>query len=275
MLELDDSTLRQVQLTELEILREIDRVCTACDIPYVVIAGTLLGACRHGGFIPWDDDADVALLRPAYERFRAACRTHLDHERFEFQDISETPGYRWGYGKLRCKDSLFLREHQEHMPYHQGIFVDVFPLDAVPQGWVGRGVWNVRCFVVRKVLWARVGKLADRHALARGVYALLDRIPEHVAKRWYAALVRQAGRLTSDWVRILMFPTPNREYGYLRRWYATARPVTFEGQAFAGVSDPEEYLTFKFGAWRELPPQSERKTHPVSALRLPAREESA
>lgn len=272
MIELDAATLARLQEVELEILLEVDRICRKRGIRYNIIAGTMLGAVRHGGFIPWDDDADVALLRPEYERFRQACREELDHDRFYFQDIQETPGYRWGYGKLRRKDSLFLREHQEHMPYEQGVFVDVFPMDSVPESQVGRAAWNLRCFLLRKALWARVGKVADKSAFKRRLYALMDRIPERELKQAYAWLVKRAGRLGSNWVRILMFPTPNRAFGYLRRWYETSAPVEFCGHEFSGIEDYEGYLTFKYGDWRELPPEGARKVHPVSAIELPARE---
>ena len=113
MLQLDDRQLRQLQMIELEMLVEVDRICKKCGIQYNIIAGTLLGAVRHGGFIPWDDDADVAMLRPEYEKFRKACKTELDTTRFYFQDHRNTRGYRWGYGKLRRKNTLFLRENQE------------------------------------------------------------------------------------------------------------------------------------------------------------------
>ena len=269
MVELDATTLRRLQLTELETLLEIDRVCAKNGIRYAIIAGTMLGAVRHGDFIPWDDDADVAMTRDQYELFRAACERDLDHERFEFQDDRATPGYRWGYGKLRRKDSLFLREHQEHMPYHQGVFVDVFPLDPVPNSRLGRAAWNVRCWAVRKVLWSRVGKVADKSALLRGVYGLLDRIPEERALGWFNGLIEKASRTKSDWVRILMFPTPNRAYGYLRKWYETTEPVVFCAHTFPGVFDAHGYLSFKFGDYLTLPPLSQRKTHPVSAIKLP------
>ena len=73
MIELTKEQLRQLQLIQLEMLVEVDRICKKCNIHYSIIAGTLLGAVRHGGYIPWDDDADVALLRPEYEKFRMAC----------------------------------------------------------------------------------------------------------------------------------------------------------------------------------------------------------
>ena len=268
--ELTPEELRGVQKTELALLREIDRICRANEIPYVIIAGTLLGAVRHGGFIPWDDDADVAMLRPDYERFAAACRRELG-EAFLFQDHRCCPGYRWGYGKLRCRDSLFLRRFQENMPYEQGIFVDVFPLDGVPDSQLGRSVMNLRCFLLRKCLWSRVGKQADGSAGARMLYRLLDRIPE---QRLLARLDRLIAGCPTDtaWVRILMFPTPNRRYGYRKSWYEQRQEIRFEGQCFPGIREWDAYLRFKYGDYHRLPPESRRKCHPVSALRLPKQE---
>ena len=84
----DKKTLRNLQLTELELLEEVDRICKKCNIHSNIIAGTLLGAVRHGGFIPWDDDADVALLRSEYEKFRKACETELDLSLIHILDVS-------------------------------------------------------------------------------------------------------------------------------------------------------------------------------------------
>ena len=267
MIPLDGETLRALQQTELELLIELDRICRENGIEYHIIAGTMLGAVRHGGFIPWDDDADVAMLRPEYERFRDVCQSAADPERFVFQDHRVTPGYRWGYGKLRRRGTLFLREHQEHMPYEQGVFLDVFPLDPVPDSQLGRSLMDAYCFCIRKLLWARVGKDADRSAGKRLLFALLDRIPEERVLRAYDRLVERTKRIRSDWVRILMFPTPNRRGGYLRRWYEGGEPILFEGHLFPGVSDPDGYLRFKFGDYMTPPPEGQRKAHPVSAIR--------
>ena len=163
MVRIEQDTLRQIQMIQLEMLVEVDRICKKCRIRYNIIAGTLLGAVRHGGYIPWDDDADVAFLRPEYEKFRRAVRTELDTSRFYFQDNRRTEGYRWGYGKLRRKNTLFLREYQEHMPYRQGIFIDLFPLDGVPNHYILRCIKNFECFCVRKILWSKVGQVAEKN----------------------------------------------------------------------------------------------------------------
>ena len=279
MIKLDSDMLRRLQAVELELLMEADRICRMRGIRYNIIAGTMLGAARHGGFIPWDDDADIAMLRGDYDRFRQACREDLD-PRYEFQDHVEAPGYRWGYGKLRRRDTLFLREHQEHMPYAQGVFIDVFPLDAVPDYYPARALKNFECFIVRKFLWAEVGRRADRSLLKRRLYAAMAKVPLPRILRYYEGMIRRAGRLTgrgaggrTRMVRILLFPTPGRDYGYPRKHYEGEEPAVFEGAVLQGVADPEGYLAFKFGDWRTPPPPEGRKVHPVSAISLPAWED--
>lgn len=268
MIQLSKQQLRQLQLIELEMLEEVDRICRKCRIKYNIIAGTMLGAVRHGGFIPWDDDADVGMLRPEYEKFRVACKTELDHSRFYFQDYRNTRGYRWGYGKLRRKNTLFLREHQEHMPYPQGVFIDIFPLDNVPDHYLLRSLHNFICFCIRKILWSRVGKIADKRFLMRKWYGLLDRIDEKIVLKIFERLRKRGNRTKTKWVRILLFPTPNRNFGYRRRWYENSRNIIFENILFRGIKDYEEYLSFKFGDYMKLPSLNERKGHPVSKIKL-------
>lgn len=268
MIFLDQRTLRALQMIQLELLLEVDRICKKNAISYNIIAGTLLGAVRHGGYIPWDDDADVALLREEYERFRIACVTDLDHERFYFQDHRNTPGYRWGYGKLRRKTTEFIREHQEHMPYESGVFIDIFPLDQVPDKIMLRVLNNLHCYVIRKILWSKVGKKADSRRLARLLYRILSLVPEKVTFGHLDRFIQKANRKPSHWVRIMTFPTPNRQYGYRKEWYQVSGEYEFEGQVLMGIKQYDDYLTFKFGDYMKLPPEHLRKTHPVSKLKL-------
>ncbi len=268
MLKLEPRTLRQIQLIQLEMLLEVDRICHKCQIHYNIIAGTLLGAVRHSSYIPWDDDADVAFLRKDYEKFQQACKTELDTNRFYFQDHRNTKGYRWGYGKLRRKNTLFVREFQEHMPYPQGIFIDIFPLDGVPDNYFLRSIKNFECFCVRKILWAKVGKTAASNFIARRLFGLLDKIPAKMIFRYYHNMVLNANRKETRMVRILLYPTPNSEYGYYRNWYKKSRKFLFEGKLLQGIADYDSYLSFKFGKYMTLPPKNQRKAHPVSNLKI-------
>ena len=268
MMQIDNDTLRQIQMIQLELLVEVDRICKKCRIKYNIIAGTLLGAVRHCGYIPWDDDADVAFLRSEYERFRQAVKTELDDTRFYFQDNRRTKGYRWGYGKLRRKNTLFLREYQEHMPYKQGIFIDIFPLDGVPDNYILRSIKNFECFCVRKILWSKVGQIAEKNTIKRQCYKVLAKIPVELVWEYYYKMIIIANKKKTRMVRILMFPTPNREYGYYRKWYENSIDIMFEGKLFQGIKDYDSYLSFKFGNYMEIPPLKKRKVHPVSAIKL-------
>lgn len=268
MLELTQKTLRQLQMIELEILIEFDRICRKFDIKYNIIGGTMLGAVRHKGFIPWDDDADVALLRPEYERFKKVCKDELDNSRFYFQDHTTTKGYRWGYGKLRRKNTLFMREYQEHMPYHQGVFIDIFPMDNIPDNYAIRCLHNFHCFCIRKIFWSEVGKRADQRYFMRAWFFLLSKIPENMIKRHYDYFIKMSNSKKTKLVRILMFPSPTRGFGYKREWYLKRKEITFEGIKLMGIRDYDGYLTHCYGDYMQLPPPSKRKVHPVSAIRL-------
>lgn len=266
---LSPKQLHSVQAVLLELLCEVRRICELADIHYSIIAGTMLGAVRHGGFIPWDDDADVAMLRNEYEAFRKACDKYLDTSRFYFQDHICTKGYRWGYGKLRRKNSQYVVCGTEKLPYEQGIWIDIFPLDYVPNSRIRRTLCNFHCFCIRKLLYSESGKYREKHLIKRIVYAGLSKIPLKYIFSHYEKYEKQRNRKQTDWVRILTFPTPNREYGYRYRWYQDTAKITFEGEVFAGIKDYDEYLSFKFGNYMELPPIDKRKQHHVSKLEFP------
>lgn len=268
MIHLDKETLRQLQLIELELLEEVNRICHKCGIHYSIIAGTMLGAVRHGGFIPWDDDADVAMLREEYEKFKVACETELDKSKYYFQDHTNTPGYRWGYGKLRRKDTLFLREHQEHMPYEQGVFIDIFPMDGIPDNYLLRCIHNIHCFCIRKVLWSQVGKVADKSFWMRKWYSILSKIPDRIVFTHYNRFIVRSNRKETKYVRMLMFPSPNRCWGYNKRWYKEGEKILFEGIELEGMKDKYGYLSFAYGDYMQLPPENKRKVHPVSDICL-------
>lgn len=264
---LSKEELRTLQMIEVEMITEIDRICKKCGIKYCISAGTQLGAIRHGGFIPWDDDADIAFLRPEYEKFRVACETELDKERFYFQDYRNTPGYRWGYGKLRRKGTEFIRLNQEHMPYEQGVFVDIMPYDNVPDNYIKRKIHNFTCFVYRKCFWAPLGKM-QAAGLEKLVYTILDKIPDEKLYASYGRFTEKCNRRETKRIRIFAFPVPGKEHGYLRRCFTDLIETKYENITVMGMRDYDTYLAYKYGDYMQLPPEDKRKVHPVSRLKL-------
>lgn len=267
---LSANELRKLQLILLDMLIEIDRICKKHSIRYCIIAGTLLGAVRHKAFIPWDDDLDIAMTRNEYERFRNVCMSELDERNYFFQDNITDSYFLWGYGRLRCKNSEFIRVGQEHLKMKTGIFLDVFPLDGVPDFPLARGLFTAYCFLLRKILYSHVGAVSDKSTVKRMMYGVLRNVPTQWVFKKLDHLHHYGRKHNTKYVRILTFPTPkNRPFGYLRKWYENIGEIEFEGHLFPCVKDWEEYLTYKFGDYMTLPSEAERHGHPVSKFSLP------
>ena len=229
----------------------------------------MLGAIRHKGYIPWDDDADIGFLRSEYEKFRKACRTELNHEKYYMQDLRDTEGYRWGYGKLRRKGTEFVRLNQEFMPYEQGISIDLMPFDNVPDGWLSKRIHFFQCFLYRKLFWSRVGSQTEENFWKKMLYKAMQFVPMKCIIRNYQQFIDSGQRKKTRLVRILTFPTPKGVYGYERKWYTHLSRYRFGEMMLPGARDYDGYLRVKYGNYMEMPPVEKRKTHPVSKLKLP------
>lgn len=265
MIHLTQNQLKRLQAIQMDMLLEVKRICTKHNIRYSLIGGTLLGAVRHKGYIPWDDDADIGMLREDYEKFRVVCEEEMDKSKYYFQDDRNTKGYRWGYGKLRRKNTLFLRENQKHLKFGQEIFIDIFPLDYAPDNMMLRRVHMFYCFCVRKALWAPVGMVAEKNAFKRMVYKRLSAIPKKQIYKSYYRYINS--RKQSKTVRINLFPT-NKPYGFPINFFEDLIEVSFENELFMGSKYYDKYLTIKYGDYMKLPPVEKRKVHPVCDIKL-------
>ena len=136
--------LRKLQLTQLEILKVFDRICKEKDLQYSLYAGTLLGAVRHKGFIPWDDDIDVCMSREHYDRFLQIWdEVHPDGYILQNKEIE--PAFTQSFSKIRKDHTTFLQDQKEAGKYHTGIFLDVFPIDRIPSGKWACAVYKWHC----------------------------------------------------------------------------------------------------------------------------------
>lgn len=266
--QISEEELKKIQNIQRELIAEVDRICKKHGIVYNMVGGTMLGAIRHQGYIPWDDDADIGFLRTEYEKFRKVCEIELDSEKYYIQDLRETDGYRWGYGKLRRKNTEFVRLNQEHMPYEQGISIDLMPFDNVPDGWVAKRIHFLRCFIYRKIFWSEVGKYVEKNICKRFLYKVVNYIPIKKVLKSYQNFINQGNKKETMLVRILTFPTPKNVYGYERKWYTDLVLYSFDNMLLPGAKDYDGYLRTKYGDYMKIPPIEKRKIHPVSKLKL-------
>lgn len=160
---------RAVWRTELEMLEEFKRVCKKHHLRYFAFGGTMLGAIRHKGFIPWDDDIDLAMLRSDYDKLRTVADKEFKKPYF-FQTDYNDRLFR-GHAQLRKSDTTGIMVEEMNCKYNQGIFIDIFPLDEYPTDDVLRKKQQTRLFFIGGTLrnyYRNTGKFFEKidHILA-------------------------------------------------------------------------------------------------------------
>ena len=150
----------------------------------------------------------------------------------------------------------------------KGIFLDIFPMDPVPDSAPLRGIHNFACFALRKILYAEAGRKAAPTSLLRTWYTVLNAI----SHKWAFQQMDRLARIpkTSCLVRHLSFPMPKgRIYGFSREWFEYTTDIKFEERAFPGMTHYHAFLTYHYGDYMQIPPPDKRHTHPVSRFKLP------
>ena len=275
--ELSPEQFRKMQLTELDMLVEFDRVCRKHNIDYVLFGGSLLGAVRHKGYIPWDDDADIGMLRKDYERFKQY-RNEMDSSICYFQDHETDPEYRWGYGKLRRTGSKYVRVGQEHLKCKTGIFVDVFPMDDIPQSLIGQILQNWHCYCLRKILWSEVAKYNEK-GFWKAWFSLLSKIPVSVPFSQFRMYERKSRKNSKNRVRCLAFPATGtlykknpifERYGMPKSWFTDRAVYLFERKKLFSSRDYDTVLKYIYGDYMKIPDEKGREQHsPFSEIKFP------
>lgn len=263
-IEITPAMLRQMQVIQLEILIEFDRVCKKRNIPYSLDGGTLLGAVRHKGFIPWDDDIDLIMLRKDYERFFETGKTELDTKRFFLQEHRTDPHYYVGYPRIRRNNTVYSRIGHEHIKYCQGVFIDVFVLDNVPDSKVLRPLYKAAAFCLRKTLWARTGRKLHANSIMRMWFYILSRVPKNFVFMLVDMLKDACNKKSTELVGHMMHPYPRPEvtpYGIPASLMEGFTELKFEGRSFQSVKEYDKYLTMLYGDYMTLPPEENRKPH--------------
>lgn len=258
--------LRKCQLKQLSILEEIDRICQKHNISYWLDGGTLLGAVRHGGFIPWDDDIDIAMTLSDLKRFAAIAPQELSPTLFlqtpanlHLTDAAATEPTKEPIVKVRDLNSFYVEGSDNFdAPYEKGLYVDIFPFIDYP------GV--SRKFVKRVTR----GISKSYSILTKAHYYSLRSCAElpwfGMKYLWYSTVWKLA---------CLLFPPHkadnlgniliNNGYGIM---HATSRTfplghIMFEGHSYPAPADVDAYLSDLYRNYMDVPPPEKRKIHSV------------
>jgi len=249
------TVLRRAQLKMLDILLEFDRVCRKNGLTYWIDFGTLLGAVRHGGFIPWDDDIDLSMPTADYEEFKRIAPSELGPD-FVLQTEKTQPLARQGMGmfKVRMKNTLYLMQQDRMgMDYDKGLFIDVF--DSVPYPTLNRKFFK---FLVKRIK-KPLGFMMYNQDLNFGNIVRYFVFPVEFAFFY------------SLWKVICLFKKKDREltpmtrliYGYpsLKTDIHPLGQIEFEGHMFPCPNNPDARLRDMWGDYMKLPAKEERRIH--------------
>lgn len=194
--------LNMLRTIEKDMLREIDRICRAHDIKYFISYGTMLGAVRHGGFIPWDDDVDVEMLRPEFEKFRKIAPKELN-ERFSYESHTNHNGYHYFFDRITAKDTYFASKYSDGYEMHKGISIDIFVADNVPADpkaayrfWKGL----MRKRMLMNVRWKNTARRGKAYLLSKLLLPILRLKSMDGYSRSYEKAVRKYEHKNTGWV---------------------------------------------------------------------------
>ena len=248
------ASLKEHQKVLLELLKEFDRVCRKNDIKYMLFAGSMLGAVRHQGFIPWDDDLDVALLRTDYDKLMRLDPAEWNEAYYLQREYSDHwPMY---FSKLRKNNTTCLEKyHPKDTRIHQGIYIDVFPIDnASDHSFVRKMQYIASRFVIAKSFSKRG---YETHSIVKKAVIALSRV---MPLRPLLSLVRL--RKKSDSVEVHSFLGGSSKYEksvFEREWLTNIIEVPFESLTVPVSKYYHDLLTMQYGDYMTLPAEEDRK----------------
>lgn len=259
-------SIEEMKEIELELMDEFDRICREQGIGYFLGYGSLLGAVRHGGFIPWDDDMDVVMMRGEYERFIAGFDAWKSSERFALSSYRDGKSI---YPFVKLVDTTTLAyENFVDKDTATGVWVDLFPLDDVDPGDRGPFVRNARLGLIRSFIVAdpAVGSSAIVKLAKRVVCPFarkLDPVKYARANDENARTAHPGGSdvvadIVGEGKASLLFP---------KRLFEPTE-MAFEDRRYLAPAGFEEYLSIQYGDWRTPPREDDREIHTFKAYRL-------
>ena len=258
----DTRKFNKLHANEQELLDELARICDANNLSYFLYGGTLLGAVRHKGFIPWDDDIDIVMPREDYDKFAELCKTELG-DKYLYQSRETEPDYPMFFCRLRKKNTSIYEEKFEGLDIHQGIFIDILPLDYFP---------NVTDDEMNKIMeeyYAYDAISKNVPPKAEFLYACKLCKEHSDMSRAEAAAKRDSfirsvsSEATDKRVSYGSHYRPLSKRIFPAEWFVDdGTKMEFEGKMYTVPAGWKEYLTYLFSdKYMELPPLIERVNH--------------
>lgn len=258
MKEITAEELKEIQMS---LLDYFDEFCNKNRLKYTLACGTLLGAVRHKGYIPWDDDIDVYMERDDYDKLLSLYNNN-ENSHIKLMSIENNPSYSFLFAKL-VDDRTSLIEDYNIMPI--GVNIDIFPLDSIEHQTVSENKINKRLSMLKAMWLVKVHHVSKRMSIVKNgalIIAKLFTFP--FSMRYLAQKINELAKSNNSSNHKYMFElSMNSTYkkGFKRESFGKTIDIEFEGKYYKAMSGYDEYLTASFGDYMQLPPVEDRVTH--------------
>ncbi len=256
-----DEQIKKLQLVQLDILDEVKRVCDKMEIPFYLAFGSCLGALRHKGCIPWDDDIDICMHVKDFDRF-VRCKK-LFRPGYFLQTQATDPEFGCAIARVRLDGTRLVEEDEADLNIHHGIYVDIYPLYGIPRNKLLRMCLVAESLLYRLLLVRRPPR--NHGGAAAGAGALILQIlPERVRLRLVKELKKRL-RVYRNSVEVGtlygMDVSMRHLITYKRSWFQKPRMVEFEGRKMPIPTNAENYMSNRYGDYMTLPPKDKQKSY--------------
>ncbi|BFK17346.1 MULTISPECIES: LicD family protein [Blautia] len=279
--EYDEKILTRIKNTEKDILLFFQEICDKHQLKYFVAFGTLLGTIRHNGFIPWDDDIDVAMPRKDYTRFLEIMQQGK-YDKY-FLQIPETDDkYHLTFAKLRMKGTRFLEERLVNADAHEGFYIDIFPYDNIPDDDFKAkklmkkcAIW-IRLFSVSRIKEPQIGNRGTLNFLVKLIwyvlYYFLKLIPSADKYIWNKCNQYFTAYQNVNTARMTLLVSEPEKWIVYGNEIEQTDHLRFEDITVAVPRGFDAILNRNYGNYMELPPKEQRVNHVPVEVQFPDEE---
>ncbi len=281
LVKLEGETLNRFQAVLLDITEDIKSVCNENNITYMLLGGSLLGAVRHNGFIPWDDDMDLGILSSDYDRFIKCFKERFGSKYWVHTD--DTPEYGMTIGRIRLKGSI-CRGREDAYLDECGFFVDLFRIENVSDNKLLRKLHEIICMAMGLFLSCRVfyrnrdlmRELAEGNKTAEKVFnrkILIGSLLRFASVTKWAQWTQKCHEMCkNNNSKCVAIPSGRKHFSgeiYERQGLCNTVLHCFDGHEFAIPKDYDGYLTQLYGDYMSIPPVQKRESHILLELKFP------
>ncbi|MSU82550.1 LicD family protein [Anaerobutyricum soehngenii] len=250
---------RKLQDTILIIAKEIDKICKENNIDYFMDGGTQLGAIRHRGFIPWDDDFDIGMKRIEYDRFINVCQQSLNKKKFHLETEKDI-GYGFAFAKIHLKGTEIIENFSQNANVDHGIFVDIFPYDNIPDSDLKRTLFLAENHILKNLIWVKAGygSAEQKRKLSYFVFSLVGKF---FSLKWLKSRRSKLVCKYNNKITEYCFTSDYPKNHLQTKWLDNRKLYSFENLSFYGLIDYDSFLRMLYGNYMQLPPPEQRIVH--------------